>query len=83
MRQLTAQVPVLTWTNDVQFLEKFKLISNPSHWEIGKQILNLMGYEIKNPNNSDDTIFIQGSDPTGAAGFLTLERKGSELVEIK
>lgn len=78
-----ASVPVFLWTNDAIALQNFKSISNPSHWEIGKQILNLMGYSVDNPNSTDDTIFVQGSDPTGGAGFITLKRHGSELIQEK
>jgi len=76
-----ARIPVLMWTNDIKILQNFKSISNPSHWEIGKQILNLMGYEINNPNTANDTLFVQGSDPTGGAGFMTFYRKGEQLIQ--
>lgn len=81
LHQQVARIPVFVWTNDIQSIQKFKLISNPSHWEIGRQILNLMGYDIENPNTPDDILFIQGSDPTGAAGFITLHRQGNELIQ--
>ena len=82
LHQEVARIPVLVWSNDMKFVQSFKSIANPSHWDIGEQILNLMGYEVHNPNTGKDVIFIQGSDPTGAAGFITLKRKGQELIEI-
>lgn len=81
LHQQVASIPVFVWTNDMKFIQNFKSIFNPSHWDIGKQILTLMGYKIANPNTSDDTIFIQGSDPTGGAGFITLKRKGNQLIQ--
>jgi len=81
LHQEVAKIPVFVWTNDIEWLKNFKSISHPSHWDIGKQILHLMGYSVDNPNSSDDTIFIQGSDPTGAAGFITLKRNGEELIQ--
>ena len=75
-----ARIPVFVWTNDLKWIRTFKSISNPSHWDIGKQILGLMGYTVHNPNTPEDTIFIQGSDPTGNAGFITLKRKGKQLI---
>ena len=76
-----ARIPVFLWTNDMESVKTFKDIPNPSHWEIGKEILRLMGYQVNNPNSPNDTVFIQGSDPTGAAGFIALKRKGSELIQ--
>ena len=76
-----ARIPVFLWTNDDEARQNFKSILYPSHWKIGKYILNLMGYQVNNPNSSDDIDFIQGSDPTGAAGFITLNRKGNELIQ--
>lgn len=82
LHQQVARIPVFLWSNDMKFVRHFKTISNPSHWDIGEQIVNLMGYEVNNPNTEKDIIFIQGSDPTGRAGFITLKRKGQELIEI-
>ena len=81
LHKTVGKIPVFMWSNNVESIQKFKSIRHPSHWDIGKQILNLMGYQVKNPNTSDDVIFLQGSDPTGAGGFITLMRKGNELVE--
>lgn len=81
LHRQVARIPVFIWTNNSETLQRFKSVSNPSHWEIGKYILNLMGYQVENPNTPDDVIFVQGSDPTGAAGFLTLKRRGNELIQ--
>lgn len=81
LHQEVARVPVFVWTNDKDSMQHFRSIVNPTHWEIGRQILYLMGYQVSNPNTPDDTIFIQGSDPTGAAGFLTLKRNGNEIIQ--
>ena len=83
LHEQVARIPVFLWTNDEKMLQGFKKILHPSHWEIGKQILNLMGYSIENPNNSEDTIFVQGSDPTGNAGFITLKRNGDEIIQVE
>jgi alkyl hydroperoxide reductase subunit AhpC len=76
------RIPVFLWTNDLKSAQDFKSIKNPSHWDIGEKILNLMGYKVNNPNTAKDTVFINGSDPTGAAGFITLKRKGQELIQV-
>ena len=76
-----ARIPVFLWTNDDKLMKNFKSMSHPTHWEIGRQILNLMGYQVENPNTPDDTIYVQGSDPTGGGGFLTFKRKGTELIQ--
>ncbi|MBP5534955.1 MAG: sulfatase-like hydrolase/transferase [Alphaproteobacteria bacterium] len=82
LHRQVARIPVFIWSNDTNFVRDFKSIINPSHWDIGEQILRLMGYEVNNPNTEKDIIFIQGSDPTGEAGFITLKKSGQELIEV-
>ena len=81
LHEQVGRIPVLLWTNDLKSLQNFKSIKNPSHWDIGEQILNLMGYKVNNPNTPKDVIFINGSDPSGAAGFITLKREGNKLIQ--
>ena len=81
LHQQVGLIPVFLWTNDLKSVQNFKSIKNPSHWDIAEQILNLMGYEVNNPNTPKDIIYINGSDPTGAAGFITLKREGDQLIQ--
>ncbi len=81
LHRAVARIPVFVWSNSPKKIQPLKNIQNPSHWDIGRQILHLMGYRVTNPNTPDDIVFIQGSDPTGGAGFITLKRVGDELIE--
>ena len=81
LHKQVVRIPVLLWANDLKSLQNFKSIKNPSHWDIGEQILNLMGYKVNNPNTPNDIIFLNGSDPSGAAGFITLKREDNELIQ--
>ncbi len=65
-----AEIPIMAQSNDKEFINKLKGIVKPNHYELGLLIANIMGYDIINPNNKDNSFFICGCDPTGHAGNL-------------
>ena len=67
-------IPFLFQSNDENFLNEVKKINKPTHYGIGKKIANILGYEIKNPNEEKDVYYISGIDPSAKCGFLKLKK---------
>lgn len=58
-----AQIPFMIYYNDNYKIgfDKKNIFDNISHYEISKIIANIIGYEVKNPND-DGKYFIQGNN---------------------
>lgn len=65
-----ANIPVLMQTNDLEFLNKFKNIFRPTHYDITKSIINLMGFTLNNPNEKPNEFYVNGVDFTGQMGYM-------------
>jgi glucan phosphoethanolaminetransferase (alkaline phosphatase superfamily) len=78
----TADIPILIQSNDKDFITKIKKIFKPTHYEIAKSIAYLLGYEVHNPNERDDTFYISGIDYNGKCGFIKL-KKNLKLKKIE
>jgi glucan phosphoethanolaminetransferase (alkaline phosphatase superfamily) len=78
----TANIPILIQSNDEDFITKMKAIFMPTHYEIAKSIALLLGYEIQNPNEQEDTFYISGIDYNGKCGLIKL-KKNRELKEVE
>lgn len=65
-----ANIPVIVQSNDKEFLDNFKKIYKPNHYEITKSIAKLLGYEIINPNEDGKTFYISGVDFNGKCGYI-------------
>jgi glucan phosphoethanolaminetransferase (alkaline phosphatase superfamily) len=70
----TANVPVIIQSNDVKFMNKVKSIFMPTHYEIAESIANILGYEIKNPNNEGNVFYISGVDFNGKCGYIEYKK---------
>lgn len=68
----TAEVPLLIQSNDSSFLESIKQIFKPTHYELAKNIALILGFEVKNPNEENDTFYISGIDYNGKCGYIRL-----------
>ncbi len=71
---ITADIPVIIQSNDKEFLNNFKKIYKPNHYEITKFIARLLGYEIVNPNEDGETFFISGVDFNGKCGHIKYKK---------
>ena len=71
---ITADIPVIVQTNDKDFLDNFKKIYRPNHYEITKYIARLLGYEIINSNEDGKTFYISGVDFNGKCGYIKYEK---------
>ena len=67
-------IPFLFQSNDENFLNEIKKINKPTHYEVGKKIANIIGYEIKNPNEEKNFCYLSGIDPIKNCGFLKLKK---------
>ena len=73
----TADVPVMIQSNDQTFMTKMKSIFKPNIYEITKNIANILGYEIKNPNEKDNTFYISGVDFNGKCGYIKYQKNST------
>ncbi len=69
-----ADIPVIVQSNDAEFMRKFKAIYKPTHYEIAKMIAEVLGFQIKNPNEEKDVYYINGLDYNGRAGYIRLKK---------
>lgn len=69
-----AKVPFLFYGVGVKEAEiqaiKDRLGCLTNHYEIGKLVARYLGFEIQNPNEKDDTYYMNGVDAFGEAGYL-------------
>ncbi|MDR0423631.1 MAG: sulfatase-like hydrolase/transferase [Rickettsiales bacterium] len=77
-------VPVYLYTNDETYMENFKQIYLPTHYEIAKELAKLLGYEITNPNEKQDIFYVNGTDLMGRHGFVEVTKDSeNKKVEFK
>ena len=70
-------------TKDTSFLNKFKDIFQPTHYEIAKLVAELLGYKIINPNEKAGIFYVNGSVITGDAGWFELDKSNGKEVKTK
>ena len=71
---VVADIPVIVQSNDEEFMTKFRSIYKPTHYEIAMLIAEVLGFEIKNPNQKDDVFYINGLDFDGRNGYIELKK---------
>lgn len=69
-----AQVPFLIQSNDPEFLDKFRGIYLPTHYELVKLIAYELGYDIENDNEIPGQFYVSGADYNGQLGYMKLTR---------
>ncbi|WP_286233808.1 phosphoethanolamine transferase [Thalassotalea sediminis] len=50
----------------------------PNHYQISKQVAETLGFIINNPNQKDDTFYLNGTDTFGLAGYMQYSLKTLE-----
>ncbi len=64
-----AKIPLLIFSN-----RKIKVENIPiNHYQIGKMVLEDLGYKLNNPNDDKSTYFINGLKLNGEAGFINYQ----------
>jgi membrane-anchored protein YejM (alkaline phosphatase superfamily) len=75
----TARVPLMVYGKnlgpDVQ--QRLYGLSQPTHYEIGKEISAILGYRVVNPNEEPGIYYVNGPDIGGRAGYMTIDKRVS------
>lgn len=79
-----AQVPFMIYYNNKYKIgfDKINIPDNISHYEISKIIANIIGYNVKNPNENGE-FFIQGNNIYFDNFILPYERDGDNTITFK
>lgn len=67
---------------DSVFTERIRSLFAPTHYEIGKLILEKIGYKLNNPNEKENVFYLNGLDTAGRDGFIriTKDPKKKEIL---
>ena len=64
------------------FISQLKNTFYPTHYEFGKMIANLLGYEITNPNEEKGIVYVNGNIITGDAGWFRIDKSDGKELKI-
>jgi glucan phosphoethanolaminetransferase (alkaline phosphatase superfamily) len=73
-------VPVLFYNmnGDPHFLDRFRSLQMPTHYELELLIADRLGYEITDPNREADWFYIDGVAATGLSGYMKFRKSQDE-----
>jgi glucan phosphoethanolaminetransferase (alkaline phosphatase superfamily) len=73
-------VPVLFYNikGEHQFLEGFRSLQMPTHYELGLMIANRLGYVITDPNREQDWFYVGGVAAFGKSGYMKIRKSQTE-----
>lgn len=68
----SAQVPIMLYglNPETRFVERFKNLNWPTHYELGKLIADRLGFTIENPNEQPGYFYINGVSSLGKSGYI-------------
>ena len=81
-----AKIPfvfILLHKQDDAFVSGLKSIFMPTHYEFGKIIAKLLGYEIINPNEKDGIFYVNGNVISGDAGWFEIDKSEGKFKFTK
>ncbi len=80
----SAKVPFMLYTvdPDPDFIQMINALQTPTHYEIGRSIATLLGFEIVNSNEVPGIFYINGPRAFGIAGVMTIEKMGAAQPRI-
>ena len=81
-----AKIPfvfTLLHKDDNAFVSKLKSLFMPTHYEFGKMIAKLLGYEIVNPNEEDGIFYVNGNVINGDAGWFEIDKSNGDFKFTK
>ena len=78
-----AEVPFVFYAvhGDATKVEAIRNLRLPTHYEIGKTIAAMLGYEVVNPNEEPGTYFTNGANLDGSAGHMTLKKDAEGRIQ--
>lgn len=76
-----AAVPFIFFASrgDAAKIAQVRAMQHPSHYEIGKTIAKVMGYEVVNPNEAEGIYYINGANLDGSAGYMAYTKANGQL----
>ena len=72
----SALVPVLFYNIDGEprFIERFRSLKMPTHYELGLMIADRLGYTITDPNREEDWFYVGGVAAFGRSGYMKFRK---------
>lgn len=83
LKKETALVPFAIYSNqpDKKLYQSLKKRKDISHYEMGKMIASLLGYEVTNPNSDKNVSYIHGNNLYEEYEVLGLKRQENQLLQ--
>ncbi|RMG37269.1 MAG: hypothetical protein D6720_03420, partial [Gammaproteobacteria bacterium] len=71
----TATVPFVLYliNGDPKVLERARRLPYPHHWEMGRFIANLLGFDVIDPNAEEGVYYAVGKDIAGTSGYMRMQ----------
>ena len=82
----TATVPFIVYAidGDPAMLERARHLAYPTHYEVGRYIAGLLGYDVIDPNAEEGVYYANGRDIAGTSGYMRMQfDKQGQLVDYK
>lgn len=78
----SALVPVLFYGIDADpaFMQRFRNLHMPTHFEVGLLIADRLGYTIDNPNRQDGVYYINGTASFGMSGYMKIYKSNEKNI---
>lgn len=73
-------VPILFYSinGEPQFLDRFRSLQRPTHYELELLIADRLGYTITDPNRETDWFYIDGVAALGMSGYMKFRKSQNE-----
>lgn len=74
-----ARVPFIFYAHNgnAAVVDQARHLDNPTHYEMGKLVAGMLGYRLSNPNQQQDTYYLNGTDLSGSEGYMTVSKTRS------
>jgi len=82
----TATVPFIVYAinGDPAMLERARHLPYPTHYEMGRYIAGLLGYDVIDPNAQEGVYYAVGKDIAGTSGYMRMQfDKQGQLADWK
>ncbi len=84
LSESVVRVPFLMYSKkkNKKLFQSLKKLGVISHYEISKFVANLIGYDVRNPNEIRDNFFIHDASITGDYKFINYIRQNGEIKKV-
>ncbi len=72
---ITAKVPFILYAinGDPEMVDRARRLPYPTHYEMGRYIAGLLGYDVLDPNAEEGVYYTNGKDIAGTSGYMRME----------